>query len=92
MPIRMLEIVNEKRPRTIQFMRASTKGLYTLEIEGRTNATPDVFNYEATLKDLPAVAGTQLGQTVDRGGVTRFTLTVRFKPEALRPPAPAATP
>jgi hypothetical protein len=88
MPIRMLEIVNEKRPRTIQFLRAATKGLYVLEIEGQTNATPDVFNYQAALKELPACALVELGQTVDRGGITRFTLTVTFKPEALRPAAP----
>jgi hypothetical protein len=88
MPVRMLEIVNEKRPRTIQFLRAATKGLYVLEIEGQTNATPDVFNYQAALKELPACALVELGQTVDRGGITRFTLTVTFKPEALRPAAP----
>ena len=88
MPVRMLEIVNEKRPRTIQFLRVTTKGLYVLEIEGQTNATPDVFNYQAALKELPACAQVELGQTVDRGGITRFTLTVTFKPEALRPAAP----
>ncbi len=88
MPVRMLEIVNEKRPRTIQFLRAATKGLYVLEIEGQTNATPDVFNYQAALKELPACALVELGQTVDRGGITRFTLTVTFKPEALRPAVP----
>ena len=88
MPVRMLEIVNEKRPRTIQFLRVTTKGLYVLEIEGQTNATPDVFNYQAALKELPACALVELSQTVDRGGITRFTLTVTFKPEALRPAAP----
>ncbi len=88
MPIRMLEIVNEKRPQTIQFLRAATKGLYALEIDGQTTATPDVYNYEAALKTLPACDRTELGQTTDRGGITRFTLTVTFKPEALRPTAP----
>ena len=87
MPIRMLEIMNEKRPRTIQFLRAATKGLYVLEVEGQTNATPDVFNYEAALRELPACEHVALGQTVDRGGVTRFTLTVTFKPQALQPVA-----
>jgi hypothetical protein len=91
MPIRMMEIVNEKsvRPRTIQFLRIATKGLYQLEIEGQTSATPDVFNYQAALKDLPACERVDLGQTTDRGGVTRFTLTVTFKPEALRPATPS---
>ena len=88
MPIRMLEIVNEKRPQTIQFLRAATKGLYALEIEGQTTATPDVFNYQAALKQLPACDGIELGQTTDRGGITRFTLTVTFKPDALRPATP----
>jgi hypothetical protein len=65
-----------------------TKGLYVLEIEGQTTATPDVFNYEAALKELPACDHTELGQTTDRGGITRFTLTITFKPAALRPPGP----
>jgi hypothetical protein len=90
MPIRMLEIINDPklRPKTIQFLRTATKGLYVLEVEGQTTATPDVFNYQAALKDLPACEHVELGQTTDRGGVTRFTLTVTFKPEALRPAAP----
>jgi hypothetical protein len=67
-----------------------TKGLYELEIEAQTNATPDVFNYQAVLKDLPACDRVELGQTNDRGGVTRFTLTITFKPEALRPAPPAS--
>jgi hypothetical protein len=88
MPIRMIEIVNEKRlqvAKSIQFLRVATKGLYVLEIEGQTATTPDVFNYQAALKDLPACERVDLGQTTDRGGVTRFTLTITFKPEALRP-------
>jgi hypothetical protein len=89
MPIRMMEIVNEKRPKTIYFLRVATRGLYQLEIEGQTSATPDVFNYQAALKDLPACERVDLGQTTDRGGVTRFTITVTFKPEALRPSTPS---
>ena len=94
MPIRMLEIINEPkiRPKTIQFLRAATKGLYMMEVEGQTSATPDVFNYQAALKDLPACDRVELGQTTDRGGVTRFTLTVTFKPEALQPAAPPDLP
>jgi hypothetical protein len=89
MPIRMMEIINDpsKRPKTIQFLRVATKGLYVLEVEGQTTATPDVFNYQAALKDLPACEHVEIGQTTDRGGVTRFILTITFKPEALRPAA-----
>jgi hypothetical protein len=87
MPVRMLEIINEPsvRPKTIQFLRTSTKGLYVLEVEGQTSVTQDVSNYQAALKNLPACDRVELGQTTDRGGVTRFTITITFKPEALRP-------
>ena len=55
---------------------------------GQTNAPPDVFNYQAALKELPACEQVEIGQTTARGGITRFTLTVTFKPEALRPAPP----
>jgi hypothetical protein len=91
MPVRMLEIINEPgvRPKTIQFLRTSTKGLYVLEVEGQTNATPDVYIYQTALKNLPVCDRVDLGQTTDRGGVTRFTLTVTFKPEAFRQAPPS---
>ena len=85
----MITLVGEKLPGSnIQFLRTVTKGLYVLEIEGQTNATTDVFKYQAALKDLPACEHVELGQTTDRGGVTRFILTVTFKPAAVRPAAP----
>jgi hypothetical protein len=89
LPLEMITLVGEKLPGSnIQFLRTVTKGLYVLEIEGQTNATTDVFKYQAALKDLPACDHVELGQTTDRGGVTRFILTVTFKPAALRPAAP----
>ena len=92
MPIRMMEIINEPRirPKTIQFLRVTTKGLYVLEVEGQTAATPDISIYQAALKDLPGCDRVELGQQTDRGGVSRFTITVTFKPEALRPAEPPA--
>jgi hypothetical protein len=95
LPLEMITVVGEKLPGSnIQFLRTVTKGLYVLEIEGQTNATTDVFKYQAALKDLPACEQVELGQTTDRGGVTRFTLTVTFKPAVLQPAAvqPAAPP
>ena len=91
MPVRMMEIVNDPkvRPKTIQFLRTATKGLYELEIEGQTAVTADVFNFQEALKNLPACDHVDIGETTDRGGVTRFILTVTFKPEALRPGAPS---
>jgi len=89
LPLEMITLVGGKlKGSNIQFLRTSTTGLYTLEIEGQTNATPDVFNYQAALKELPACEQVELGQTTERGGITRFTLRVTFKPEALRPAPP----
>lgn len=89
LPLEMITLIGEKLPGSnIQFLRTATKGLYALEIEGQTNATSDVFKYQSALKELPACDQVELGQTTDRGGVTRFTLTVTFKPAALRPAGP----
>jgi len=92
LPLEMVSAAGERIPgSSIQFLRTSTKGLYVLEIEGQTNATTDVFRFQAALKELPVCERVELGQTTDRGGITRFVLTVTFKPGALKPAA-ATTP
>jgi len=86
LPLEMISLAGSKlKGSSIQFLRTSTKGLYTLEIEGQTNSAPDVYNYQAALKELPACDHVELGQTTDRGGITRFILTVTFKPGAVQP-------
>jgi hypothetical protein len=87
LPMEMISLVGAAKLKgnSIQFLRTSTKGLNVLEIEGQTNSAPDVFNYQAALKGLPACQDVELGQTTERGGTTRFILTVTFKPDALRP-------
>ncbi|HTX64594.1 MAG TPA: hypothetical protein VMD31_02405 [Opitutaceae bacterium] len=88
LPLEMISLAGSKlKGSNIQFLRTSTKGLYTLEIEGQTNSTPDVNNYQAALKELPACDHVELGQTSDRGGITRFVLTITFKPGAVQPAA-----
>ena len=84
LPLEMISLAGSKLQGTnIQFLRTSTKGLYTLEIEGQTNSTPDVNNYQTALRELPACDHVELGQTTDRGGITRFVLTITFKPGAV---------
>jgi hypothetical protein len=101
LPMEMLtQVVGEnleRKPAEIQFTRISADqgvGLYTLIIEARTNNPAQVNAYEATLKNLPSVqsAEAKFGQV--GGDRATFTLTVVFKPDALKPTATtvAATP
>lgn len=101
LPMEMLtQVVGEnleRKPAEIQFTRITADqsvGLYTLIIEARTNNPAQVNAYEATLKNLPSVqsAEAKFGQV--GGDRATFTLTVVFKPDALKPTATAvaATP
>jgi len=87
LPMEMISLVGgtKLKGNNIQFLRTATKGLNVLEIEGQTNSAPDVFNYQAALKGLPACESVELGQTTERSGTTRFILTVTFKADTLRP-------
>ena len=92
LPIRMLEIVNEKRskPSPILFTRVVARDLYTLIIDGRTTVTPEVANYESALRTMPQIESIEPrgGSMQSRGGTTTFTYTIKFKPEALRAAVP----
>lgn len=101
LPMEMLtQVVGEnleRKPAEIQFTRVSadqSAGLYTLIVDARTNDPAQVNAYEATLKNLPSVqsADAKFGQV--GGDRATFTLTVVFKPDALKPTATAvaATP
>lgn len=93
-PIRMMEIVNEKRskPSPIIFTRVVARDLYTLVIDGRTNATPEVANYESAVRAMPEIESMEPrgGNLQSRGGTATFSYTIKFKPEALRAPAPSS--
>ncbi|MBL9214837.1 MAG: hypothetical protein JNG83_05115 [Opitutaceae bacterium] len=87
MPFEMLVLVNQQRPNSIQFVRATTTGLFALEIEAQTANAADVGQYEAALRASPQLAGVETRDLRSREGVTSFVLTVTFKPEALHPEA-----
>lgn len=92
MPIRMIEIINDKRPGSILFTRVVARDLYTLHIDGKTNVTPDVASFEAVLRDLPELESIEPpgGNMQTRGGAATFSFILRFKPEPLRAPAPSS--
>lgn len=82
-PFEMIALVNEARPRTIQFIRTTTSGHYTLVIDGQTESVGDVAVYSAALSALPSCEKVELKGPDTRGRVATFIITVTFKPEAL---------
>ena len=83
-PLEMLALINQNRPASIQFIRANSAGLYTMEVEAQTANAADVSQYEAALRTAPEFAGIETRDLRSREGVTTFVLTVIFKPESLR--------
>jgi len=51
----MLGLISAPRPHPVQFLRAATKGLHTLEVEAQTPNAVDVGGYEAALRALPGL-------------------------------------
>ena len=82
-PFEMLSVVNQNRPASIQFIRATTTGLNSLEIEAQTGNAPDVGQYEAVLRTAKELSAVEMRDLRSREGITAFTLSVTFKPEAL---------
>lgn len=84
MPFEMLAVVNRDRPASVQFVRATTSGLYILEIEAQTGNAADVGGYEAVLRAHPGLAAVETRDLRSRDGQTTFILSVTFKPETLQ--------
>ena len=80
MPFEMLVMINQNRPASIQFVRTTTTGLNTLEIEAQTSNAADVGQYEAVLRASQQLAGVETRDLRSREGVTSFILTVTFRP------------
>ncbi|MEN9840637.1 MAG: hypothetical protein RL376_437 [Verrucomicrobiota bacterium] len=84
MPFEMLALINPARPDSVVFQRVVTRGLVALEVEAQANNAEDVGSYANALKSLPGLASVKTRVDGVRDGVTRFVLTLEFKPEALR--------
>lgn len=63
----------------------SASGLYTLIIDAQTSNAGQVSVYQTALEKLPACEKVDVQLRNTRGELTTFTLTVTFKPEAVRP-------
>jgi hypothetical protein len=85
LPFEMITLVSSCKPDSVQFIRASTAGNYTLEIEAQTSSPGDVGSYQTALNGLPACAKVEVSDQRTRDGISTFKFIVTFKPEALKP-------
>ncbi len=83
-PFEMLAVINQNRPVSINFVRTTTTGLLSMEVEAQTANAADVSQYEAVLRAAPELAGVETRDLRSREGQTSFVLTVTFKPDSLR--------
>lgn len=85
LPFEMLALTNAKRPATLTFQTVACKGGQSLEIEARTTSPEDAGNFEEALRaETALVAKVETRDLRARDGSTTFTLTVTFRPDALR--------
>jgi hypothetical protein len=85
LPLEMISIVAAKKPVAIQFLRATTSGLYTIQIEAQTNNAGEIGGYRTALEQTPGCDSVEVRDQVLRNNVASFTLIVTFRPAALSP-------
>ncbi len=87
LPLEMLSVASERKPATIQFLRATTSGLYTLTVDAQTTSPGDVAAFRSALGEQPACAAVEVRDQRTRDNLMTFTLVITFRPEALKPAA-----
>jgi hypothetical protein len=75
---------------TIYFTQVSTTGLHTLTVEAQTSNAGEIKGYQNKLESMPECASVAIKDQRSRDNMTTFTLVVTFKPDALKPLAPAS--
>lgn len=89
-PLEWLAAAGAARPRSVQFLRASSRTDRTLEIEAQTADPADAGAYEAALRQLTQVERVETVNLRAREGLTTFTMAVKFKPAAPTAATPVA--
>jgi hypothetical protein len=87
LPFEMIQIAMGPRPETVQFLRASTVGLYGLNVEAQSTTPAAPSAYQAGLAALPAVEKVEVRDQRARDNLMTFTLAVSYKPESIKPGA-----
>ncbi|HND63076.1 MAG TPA: hypothetical protein PLB90_16475 [Opitutaceae bacterium] len=88
LPFEMISFVSgTAKPPTIQFLRTTTSGLYTLEIQAQTTSPAEVSVFRSNLAAQAACEKVEVRDQRTRDNLMSFTLVVTFKPGALKPAA-----
>ena len=85
LPFEMIQLAMGPRPETVQFMAASTVGLYGLEIKAQSTSPAALSAYQAGLAALPSVEKVEVPEQRARDNLLTFTLAVTFRPENIKP-------
>ncbi len=64
---------------------ATTSGLYTLIVDAQTDNAGQVSVYQTAIRNLPGCENVDVQLKGTRGALTTFTLTITFKPDAIKP-------
>ncbi len=80
LPFEMLDAVNNKRPNSVTFTRASTNGLWRMDIEAQTTNAGDLRDFEAGVRRLASIEHVELRDPRTREGLTTFLMEITFKP------------
>jgi hypothetical protein len=90
LPFEMLDAVNNKRPKSVEFTRVSTNGQWRMDIEAQTTNAGDLPEFVAEVRRLAGIEHLELRDQRLREGQTTFLLEVTFKPGWLNAaPSPA---
>lgn len=85
LPFEMMAPLIEKKPPTIWFVRTTTSGLYSLNVEAYTSSPAALSTYRAALAAVPEIERVEVPDQRTRDNVMTFTLVVTFRPDALKP-------
>ena len=80
----ILQVMGPK-PDSVTFLRASTVGLYGLNVEAESTSPAAPSAYQAALSALPAVEKVEVRDQRARDNILTFTLAVTFRPEIIKP-------
>lgn len=85
LPFEMIALVTERKPSTVTFTRTATNGLHALVIDAYATSPDAVSSYQAALNALPVLEKVEVRDQRTRDNTMTFSLTVTFKPGAVKP-------
>jgi hypothetical protein len=87
LPFEMIQLAMGPRPETVQFLRASTVGLYGLNVEAQSTSPAAPSAYQTALAALPSIEKVEVRDQRARDNLMTFTMVMTFRPENIKPGA-----